>query len=148
MSVNRLLAVLCGRTGGSRRTRKECRAKRNVLPVHLIHIKAIIFGHPLSLDLFFISVTSGGWSSHLLWNTKERHSFRIPVFNVRITWGGQVWKSNTWRTVYSFSQPQNCWTTEEICKGLKSLFLFILQQLPWEPYSNMFFCSKPSILNP
>lgn len=57
-SVNRLLAVLCGRTGGSRWTQQECWAKRNVLPVHLIHIKPIIFGHPLSLYLFFIAVTS------------------------------------------------------------------------------------------
>ena len=61
VSVNRLSAVLCGRTSGSRWTQKECRAKRNVLPVHLIHIKPIIFGHPLSLYLFFIAVTSGSW---------------------------------------------------------------------------------------
>lgn len=116
--VNRLLAVLCRRTGGSQWTQKECRAKRNVLPVHLIHIKPIIFGHPLRLDLFFIAVTSGGWSSHLLWNTKERHSFRITVFNVRIMWSGQVWKSNTWRIAYLFPEWRNCWTTEEICKWL------------------------------
>lgn len=60
VSVNRLLAALCGRTGGSRWTQQECRAKRNVLPVHLIHIKPIIFGHPLSLYLFFMAVTLGG----------------------------------------------------------------------------------------
>lgn len=59
VSVNRLLAVLCGRTGGSRWTQKECWAKLNVLPVHLNHIKPIIFGHPLSLYLFFIAVTWG-----------------------------------------------------------------------------------------
>lgn len=85
VSVNRLSAVLCGRTGGSRLTQKECRAKRNVLPVHLIHIKPIIFGHPLSLDLFFIAVTSGeSPAMDLLCIVKHRSSLRITVVNVRI----------------------------------------------------------------
>lgn len=94
VSVNRLLAVLCGRTGGSRWTQKECWAKLNVLPVHLNHIKPIIFRHPLSLYLFFISVTSGErLEIDLPVIVKYRSLFRITVFNVRIMWSGRLWKS-------------------------------------------------------
>lgn len=60
-SVNRLFVVLCGSPCGNRWTQKECWAKWNVLPVHLIHIKSIIFGHLLRLYLFFIAVTWGDW---------------------------------------------------------------------------------------
>lgn len=94
VSVNRLLVVLGGRPGGSRWTHKECRAKRNVLPVHLIHIKPIIFGHPLSLYEFFIAVTAGDrLAMELPFIVKYRSLFRITVFNVRIMWGGRLWKS-------------------------------------------------------
>lgn len=39
---------------------KECPAKWNLLPIHLIHIKPIIFVHLLSLDLFFIALQQQG----------------------------------------------------------------------------------------
>lgn len=83
-----------GRIGGSRWTQRECRAKRNVLPVHLIHIKPIIFGHPLSLYLFFITVPSGyTLAIDLPFIVKYRHLLRITVFSFRIMCGGRLWKS-------------------------------------------------------
>lgn len=44
--------------------------------VHLIHIKPIVFGCPLSLYLFFIAVTSGAWQGicRLPWNRTPAHS--------------------------------------------------------------------------